>query len=69
MSTSARYLAGVELLVGVRQAAELPGAPVQVDVARTEGREEAHLGLRRAHWCPQAQEIQSLFPLIVKRVE
>ena len=50
MTASAWYLARVELVVGVRQAAELPGAPVQVDVARTEGREEAHLGLGRAHW-------------------
>lgn len=45
-----RYLAMIELLVGVGQAGELSGAAVQVDVAGPEDGQEAHLGLAGFGW-------------------
>lgn len=44
------YLAKIEILIGVRQPSELPGAAIQVDIAGPKDGQEAHLRLPCISW-------------------
>ena len=51
------HLSVVEVLIGVRQPAELSGTSIEVDIAGAKRGEEAHLRFPSLHWERAEQEV------------